>query len=92
MSTAHMTLVVQHHILHCDVSVNNTMIYICDTAESEAKNYGPSHDGESGDVDEASSGELPCPQDSSKDSQVPSDDTSSSEEGEIPEQNLAQWE
>ena len=87
-----MTLVVQHRILHRDVSVNNTMIYVCDTAESEAKNYGPSRDGESGDDDEAPGGEPPCPQDSSKNSQVPGDDTSDSEEGEILEQNLAQWE
>jgi len=37
MSTAHMSLVVQHCILHRDISVNNTMIFVCDTAESEAK-------------------------------------------------------
>jgi len=30
-------LVVQCHILHRDISVNNTMIFVCNTAESEAK-------------------------------------------------------
>ena len=49
MSTAHMVLFEKFRILHRDVSINNTMIYIADIPESE----GNEHEVSSGEASNA---------------------------------------
>ena len=104
MSTAHMSLVVQFRILHCDISVNNTMIYVCDTPESEAEeafgNEESLHGDESRDDDgnpsDGPGDEPPCNtkylRDGNEDSQAPGDDTSDSRKEGALGQSLTWWE
>ena len=85
-SIVHMSLVIQFHILHHDISINNTMMYVCKTAKSKTKkSEGETSSGEGFSHDDESQN------DNGNSSEAPSDDMSSNGKGETLEQNLARW-